>query len=188
MCRSDEKRRICTDLKDTELIEWQEKHAPCKNESWSGWLCGDKCISTNDRCNNTCYWVPQYQCSSSGAEKFIKNPVVFDPRANQCLTSSYDYENKKPNIKAFLLNAGRLYCGYVLIACKGHFPGQCIQNDEINNKVYDCLDRSDEYVQGLEGTNVKTDIDYSQFERCDVSKSVTPYFYGPGMRCGDKRL
>ena len=44
MCMSDEKRRVCIDvLKDVELIEWKEKNAPCQNDSWAGWLCGNKC-------------------------------------------------------------------------------------------------------------------------------------------------
>ena len=114
MCMSDEKRRVCIDvLKDVEWIEWKEKNAPCQNDSWTGWLCGDKCISPNDRCNNSCYWVPLYQCTSSGAEKFKKNPVVFDPLSGQCLENVDDHNKyRTPNIKAFLSNAGRTYCGY----------------------------------------------------------------------------
>lgn len=192
MCMSDEERRVCIDvLKDVELIEWKEKNAPCQKDGRTDWLCGDKCISLNDPCNSTCNWVPLYQCSVSGAEKFIKNPVVFDPISNQCL-DTYN-ENQKPNIKAFLSNAGRLYCGKVFTACKGHFPGQCIPNNAINNNVYDCLDRSDEYVERLGESNVEADIDYNQSAKCYVPRRLanlpdSTSFYGPGMRCGAKQL
>lgn len=175
----------CQEQIDLEYAKWEELHKPCIDNG-SFWMCNGKCISIEDPCGDVCFWAPLYVCDAFTGEKFKRTPNVFNPYSKSCKTQE--------NALEYMSGSGKAYCGHPFAPCTGHLPGQCIYGINRNNKVYNCVDRSDESIASSDEQKHSSTIDYAQFTECyrppplDSSSTFESTLFGFGMRCGQRKM
>ena len=140
------------------------KDYPCngKCNDEMKWACEYECIDKKEPCNESCYYDPfeidlhrQILKNYDSNEKRYKNIQVYCPETQKCTmvgeeTCRFEtsFEHDPCHISKEVCNNEQLKnraCGDVNYkTCNGHWFGQCVRKSSFGDKIYDCLDRSDE--------------------------------------------
>ena len=130
------------------------------------WKCGTECINRTEACEENCYYDKEDPSNYDSKLGLLRNIPIYCRNTNECILYPQDNCNFTSSsadnclISKEVCTSTELKqrsCGNDMIyqKCWGHWSGQCIRRGLAYNRVYNCLDRSDEYIAKIMRSELK---------------------------------